>query len=62
MLLGMPLLVVFGGEGQQVFYLDRILLLDPGTVFAIVPLGQSCAVNLLWDESSPLQMLPPMEG
>ena len=58
---GMPMLVVFTDEEQQVFYLDRVLRLDPGTVFAIAPLRQECAVNFLY-ENRPPQPLPPKDA
>ena len=57
---GMPVLILEGGEAPQFFYLDRVVMLTPGTVFAVAPLLHECAVNVYlpsrarWEEAGQL--------
>ena len=42
---GMPLLVIYEGDMQSVYYLDRVLMLRPGIRFSIAALGNGCEVS-----------------
>ena len=42
---GMPLLVIYEGNTQRTYYLDRLVLLLPGTRFSVAALSGTCAVD-----------------
>jgi len=44
---GMSVLVIYRNEQAELFYLDRVLALQPGTKFSILPLDGTCCVDLL---------------
>ncbi len=44
---GMSLLVIHQADGADVFYLDRVVSLQPGTQFSLMPMDNSCCVDVL---------------
>ena len=44
---GMSLLVLYRENCADIFYLDRVVALQPGTRFSVLPMGESCCVDLL---------------
>ena len=44
---GMSLLVIHNEDTKDIFYLDRIVSLQPGTKFSLMPMDESCCVELL---------------
>lgn len=48
---GMSALVIYKSERTDLFYLDRVLALQPGTKFSILPLDGTCCVDLLTKEN-----------
>lgn len=44
---GMSLLVIHQEEGADIFYLDRVVSLEPGTRFSLMPMEESCCVDML---------------
>lgn len=44
---GMSLLVIHREEGADIFYLDRVVSLQPGICFSLMPMGDSCCVDML---------------
>ena len=54
---GMPLLILYEGEKQQAFYLDRLLQIAPNVPFSITALSDSCAVYLRVKSKDSLRVL-----
>ena len=44
---GMSLLVIHKEDGTDIFYLDRIVSLQAGTAFSLMPMDESCCVDML---------------
>ncbi|MBQ7328396.1 MAG: helix-turn-helix transcriptional regulator [Oscillospiraceae bacterium] len=44
---GMSLLVIHREENADIFYLDRVVSLQPGTNFSLMPMDDSCCVDVL---------------
>ena len=44
---GMSLLVIHSENSVDIFYLDRIVSLQPGTRFSLMPMSESCCVDML---------------
>ena len=44
---GMSLLVIHQDEGADIFYLDRVVSLQPGTRFSLMPMDDICCVDML---------------
>ena len=44
---GMSLLVIHNENSVDIFYLDRIVSLQPGTRFSLMPMSESCCVDML---------------
>lgn len=53
---GMSALVIYDKEQPNLFYLDRVVALQPGTRFSILPLADTCQVDILCSEN-----LAPLE-
>ena len=54
---GMPLLVIYEGDMQSVYYLDRVLMLRPGIRFSIAALGNGCEISCRTHQPGRLQLL-----
>lgn len=54
---GMPLLVIYEGDMQSVYYLDRVLMLHPGIRFSIAALGNGCEISCCTHQPGRLQLL-----
>lgn len=50
---GMSVLAIYEGEQAHLFYLDRVVLLQPGTRFSLLPMAGDCCVELLAEDSEP---------
>ena len=50
---GMSVLVIFGDDTTEAFYLDRVVALRPGVRFSLFPMADTCCVDVLVSE--PLQ-------
>ena len=48
---GMSVLVIYGAEKAEQFYLDRVVALQPGTLFSVLPMEESCCVDMLTGKS-----------
>ena len=44
---GMSLLVIHREDKAEIFYLDRVVSLQPGTNFSLMPMDDSCCVDVL---------------
>ena len=44
---GMSLLVIYRQETADIFYLDRVVSLQPGTRFSLMPMDDACCVDML---------------
>ena len=44
---GMSLLVIHNENSVDIFYLDRVISLQPGTRFSLMPMDESCCVDML---------------
>ena len=56
---GMSLLVIYRNSQPTVFYLDRVISLYPGTQFSIVPLGETCCVEMVTAQiPEPIDFVP----
>ena len=44
---GMSLLVLYREGGTDIFYLDRVVALQPGTQFSVMPMSEACCVDML---------------
>lgn len=53
---GMSVLAVFYDAQPALFYLDRVVSLRPGTVFALFPMEGSCCVELLTAPDEPMEL------
>lgn len=51
---GMSLLAVHREEGADIFYLDRVVSLQPGTCFSLMPMDGSCCVDMLSSQEPPV--------
>lgn len=60
--LGMTVLVVRRGSDRSCFYLDKPLILNAGTDFAIVPYQQECSVRLSLPTGEKLERLEVIEN
>lgn len=54
---GMPLLVIYEDASRSVYYLDRVLALQPGVRFSIAALGSGCEVDCRAWQPGLLQLL-----
>ena len=45
---GMSLLVIHREDGADIFYLDRVVSLQPGTCFSLMPMDDICCVDMLY--------------
>ncbi|MBQ8881528.1 MAG: helix-turn-helix transcriptional regulator [Oscillospiraceae bacterium] len=50
---GMSLLVIHREEAADIFYLDRVVSLQSGTCFSLMPMDDSCCVDLLSSPEAP---------
>lgn len=50
---GMSLLVIHREENPDIFYLDRVIALQPGTCFSLMPMDESCCVDMLSAPEAP---------
>lgn len=57
---GMSLLVIYSDDKVSYFYLDRIILLNPGVTFSIVPMCTGCCVDVYTKKDHPLEKLGPI--
>lgn len=57
---GMSLLVIYSDDKASYFYLDRIILLNPGVTFSIVPMCTGCCVDIYTEQEHPLEKLEPI--
>lgn len=56
---GMSVLVLYSDNQTELFYLDRVVALQPGTRFSILPIGDTCCVDLMAsDELLPIEFIP----
>lgn len=58
---GMSVLVLYREPHPEIFYLDRVVALLPGTRFSIFPMGESCCIQLQTaspDLLSPIAHIP----
>ena len=53
---GMSVLVIYDAEKVHSFYLDRVVLLQPGTRFSLLPMTGDCCVDLLTAEAEPIML------
>lgn len=53
---GMSLLAIHREESADVFYLDRVISLQPGTLFSLMPMDESCCVDILSSPDTPPQV------
>ncbi len=52
---GMASLILYEEDTRKVFYLDRIVRLQPGVLFSVAPLEEQCRVRLYLQDASALQ-------
>lgn len=52
---GMPLLILYPDLEQRIFYLDRLIQIEPNTPFSIAALSDSCTVSLHLPRKDALQ-------
>lgn len=50
---GMSTLVIHREDDADVFYLDRVIALQPGTRFSLMPMDESCCVDMLSSPEAP---------
>lgn len=53
---GMSLLVIYQEGGTDIFYLDRVVALQPGTRLSLLPMDGDCCVDLLAEENALLYL------
>lgn len=52
---GMSSLILYTGESPQIYYLDRVVLLQPGVLFSIAPISKESHVCFLIPKNGALQ-------
>lgn len=57
---GMSVLVLYREGQMDPFYLDRVVSLEPGVRFSLLPVGDTCCIRLLTDQQEflPTEFLP----
>ena len=51
---GMSLLAIHKEDGADIFYLDRVISLQPGTCFSLMPMDEGCCVDMLSSQEPPV--------